>query len=115
MEIIDRLAFKSCEGISHIELGSNVEIIGTGAFLGTSLEYIVMGSSVREIRRAVFDYCRPFHAVYYKGTPEEFDGIKITGGQSEFLKRRTRYYSEDKPTDTEFKYWHYVDGKIAEW
>ncbi|MCH5154787.1 MAG: leucine-rich repeat domain-containing protein [Clostridiales bacterium] len=115
LKVIDRLAFKCCQSLRHVELGCNVEIIGVGAFLGTGLEYIVMDRSVREIRRAVFDYCRPFHAIYYKGSPDELDKIKASGGQSEFFKRIARYYSEDKPTDKEFKYWHYVDGKITEW
>ena len=112
--VIDRLAFKLCEKITFAEL-DDVEIIGVGAFLGTGLQSIVIGKKLRELRRSAFDYCREFSAVYYKGTPEEFDNVKISGGEGPYIKRLTRYYSEQKPTDTEHKYWRYVNNKIIEW
>lgn len=112
---IDRLAFKHCVNVREVTLGENVEIIGVGAFLDTGLKHIVFGASVREIRRSAFDYCNSFKRVYYKGTPEEFDGINISGGQKSWLKSMASYYSESAPTDKAFKYWRYADGKISEW
>lgn len=115
LKIIDRLAFKLCKSIEHVELGDGVEVIGVGAFLGTGIKDIVFGGSVREIKRSAFDYCDGFNAVYYKGTPEEFDKISIAGKLGGRLKSIARYYSETEPVSRDRKYWHYADGEIVEW
>ena len=114
VKVIDRLAFKLCKSITSVDL-NDIEIIGVGAFLGTGMKYVVVGKSVREIRRCAFDYCRDFSRIYYYGTPDELKNVKMSGGWGEFIIRITRYYSEKEPTDTEYGYWHYVDGKVTEW
>ncbi|MCH5351562.1 MAG: leucine-rich repeat domain-containing protein [Clostridiales bacterium] len=114
VKVIDRLAFKLCKSITSVSLDS-IEIIGVGAFLGTGMQYLVVGRSVREIRRCSFDYCMKFKTVYYLGTPDEFKNVKISGGEGPFITRLTKYYSESEPTDTEHVYWHYDGDKIVLW
>ncbi|MCM1367221.1 MAG: leucine-rich repeat domain-containing protein [Roseburia sp.] len=111
LKTIYRLAFKLCEKLKCAELPDSTELLGSGAFLGTGIEYIKFGSGMKEIRSANFDYCRAFHRIYYTGTPEQFEAIKAGGGCKEWFKKIVRYYSETPQNGC----WHYADGEIKEY
>ena len=50
--------------------------------------------------------------VYYLGTPEEKESIL---GNVYFTNTRYfYYYSEEKPTNTSYRYWHYDENGNAE-
>jgi len=39
----------------------------------------------------------------------------VVAGNVKFENATKYYYSETKPTDTNNKYWHLVDGEITVW
>ena len=104
-------AFRNCEKLTEVELGDNVELLGSGVFLGTSISYIKFGTGMKEIRSDMVDFCREFKRVYYTGTPEQFELIKMTKSYRTFFNRLVRFYSETEQPNC----WHYVDGKIEEY
>ena len=50
------------------------------------------------------------------GNKDEFEKIKIKNKNcaNSPLKKSTKFYSEEKPTE-DGNFWHYVDGVITEW
>ena len=42
-------------------------------------------------------------------------GLFIYDHESAGLESPVYFYSEEKPTDTSYKFWHYVDGVVTEW
>ena len=87
------------------------------AFYGcTGLTSLTIGNSVTNIASYAFSNCDSLNAVYYVGTPTNWSKIKIgSTNNSDFVFATRYYYSETKPTDTTYKYWHYVDGIPTPW
>ena len=62
----------------------------------------------------VFGACSSLSAVYYGGTPEEWEKIRISELDDELLSATRYYYSEKQPTEAG-NYWRYVDGVPTAW
>ena len=86
-------AFRGCSSLTSITIGNNVTSIGDCAFVD----------------------CSSLTSVFYKGTAEQWNTISISNGNSDLTSTTRYYYSETQPTDTTYKYWHYVDGVPTAW
>ncbi len=115
---IDNYAFSNCTNLTSVIISDSVTTIGEYCFSGcTKLTSIVIGNSVTSIGYDAFYNCSSLNAVYYQGTPKEWNDINIANSSSYYyyLTKATRYYSENEPTDTIYNYWHYVDGEPIPW
>ena len=136
---IPRDAFYNCSSLTSIILRNNVTSIDSSAFSGcNSLEELTLpslfdhalsyyfNSSVPsslkkvtinsgDIPRDAFYNCSSLTSVFYKGTAEQWNTISISNGNSDLTSATLYYYSETQPTDTTYKYWHYVDGVPTAW
>jgi len=123
--VIGAKAFAHIKGLKSLVIPSTIVTIKGNAFIYcTDLEWLVIGSGVQTISHDQLIGCNKFSTIYYVGTQEEWDRIKITGkdagpgivfgGNKELLKATVYFYSETKPTE-EGNFWHYVDGKPTPW
>ena len=132
-------AFSNCSSLTSITIGNNVTSIGDSAFRGcsslasitipdsvtsigdyafshcSSLTSITIPGSVTSIDNFAFYDCSSLTSVFYKGTAEQWNTISISNGNSDLTSATRYYYSETQPTDTTYKYWHYVDGVPTAW
>ena len=109
-------AFRGCSSLTSITIGNNVTSIGDSAFYGcSSLASITIPDSVTSIDNFAFYDCSSLTSVFYKGTAEQWNTISISNGNSDLTSTTRYYYSETQPTDTTYKYWHYVDGVPTAW
>ena len=78
---------------------------------------ITIPDSVTSIEGYAFYDCRKLGKVYFRGSAEQWDTIRIyDNSTNNCLKNAERYYySEMKPTKYG-NYWHYDEkGNIKEW
>ena len=81
---IARDAFAGNTNVTDIILPSSVEKFPEGAFAGcTALKNITVPRRVRTIRKDVFAGCRRLENVYYEGTPEEWERLRVVGEEHE--------------------------------
>ena len=84
-------AFEECSGLTSVVLGDGVTSIGNYAFYWCSeLASIVIGNGVTSIDFTVFENCNALSDVYYRGTEEEWNAIKIY--HSGELQKATKHY-----------------------
>ena len=113
---IDDCAFADCSSLASITIPDSVTSIGSSAFFGcSSLASITIPDSVTSIGYCAFVDCSSLTSVFYKGTAEQWNTISISNGNSDLTSATRYYYSETQPTDTTYKYWHYVDGVPTAW
>ena len=107
-------AFSECFNLTNVRIGNGVIEIGDSAFAHCwQLVKLEIPNSVSKIGSSVVSWCRNLK-VYYNGV--ESDWKKITIKDNSILLSSDRYYySETQPSDTQNKYWHFVDGEIVEW
>lgn len=110
-------AFSGCSSLTSVTLGNSVTTIGKEAFEGCNLgPTITIPKSVTTIEVGAFGEGIFLTTVYYKGTPTEWENISIvSSGNDKLISATKYYYSETQPTDTTYKYWHYVDGEPTPW
>ena len=90
--------------------GLPVTEIAADAFSsGENLTSVTIPCSVTRIGEWAFYDC----IIYYKGTSEGWTNIDHY--YFNYLEKAIYYYSETQPTDTEYRYWHYVDGIPTPW
>ncbi len=113
---IGKKAFYRCVNLTSVIISSSVVSIGKCTFQRCSnLSSVVILNSVENIDSSVFKLCYNLQTVYYLGTLEEWNNYKISNPKNDLIKATTYYYSESKPTDNTYKYWHYVDGNPTKW
>ena len=86
----------------------------------SSLKTIVIPVSVTGIgtQSGYVFYNVPLEKIFYEGTSEQFyniSGLWVRGNDTAITNATKYFYSEEAPTDTEYNYWHYVDGVITIW
>ena len=108
--------FCDCSSLTSITIPDSVRSIGHNAFWScSSLTSITIPDSVTSIGDYAFFDCSSLTSVFYKGTAEQWNTISISNGNSDLTSATRYYYSETQPTDTTYKYWHYVDGVPTAW
>lgn len=109
-------AFIENDKIKSIIIANGVTSIGREAFWACSnLESIVIPESMTTINYRAFAICNKLANVYYCGTPTEWDNIVIDSLNEKLTKVERYYYSAAQPTDTNYNYWHYVNGVPTIW
>ena len=74
---IDAWAFYNCRSLESVVIGNNVTYIGNDAFNGcSSLTSVVIPDSVTIICPAAFYGCSSLTSIKYRGTQEQWNGIK---------------------------------------
>lgn len=113
---IRNFAFDDCSSLTSITIPDSVRSIGHNAFWScSSLTSITIPDSVTSIGDYAFFDCSSLTSVFYKGTAEQWNTISISNDNSDLTSATRYYYSETQPTDTTYKYWHYVDGVPTAW
>lgn len=119
LETMGETAFSQCTSLSWLSI--NVAVIDALGFAYCSaLSDIVIGKKLTEVDSMAFYSSYSVKNVYYAGTSEEWSQITFesdaAGDYNSSVKSATRlYYSDTEPTDTDYKYWHYVDGTPTAW
>lgn len=137
---IGEAAFYYCQNLKILNLGKGIIEIGSMAFIGcpisnatvpkgvttleeyvfgeNSLSYVVVHNRINvAYQNSVYKLgCR----IYYEGTKEEFEQIKIMMDDNPqspgaFTASNVRFYSEEKPSENLSRYWRWVDGVPTEW
>ena len=108
-------AFQNCSSLTSIEIPACVTSIDEWAFYGcSSLTSVEIPDSVTSIGNSAFKNCSKLEIVYYGGSAQEWNKIKIGYSNSDCTSAKRYYFSETKPT-TSGNYWHYVDGVPTPW
>ena len=108
-------AFSKNTELSSVIVPFGVKMIATNAFLACpSLSYVVLPGTLEKISSSAFRDCELLGKIYYEGTPSEWEDISI-GGQNDPLQSASRLYYSDIRPESGGNYWHYVDGKPAQW
>lgn len=109
--------FEECAALTSIIIPKGVTFIGDYAFQTcVSLSSIVLPESLKEIYSGAFKGCYNLKDIYYDGSAETWDSIFIYLSDNDYLVDASRYYySETKPIDTTYNYWHYVDNVPTAW
>ena len=105
--IIDGSAFWFCSNLTSVSLSNNLETIGSRAFEECpNLESIVIPASVNTIESYVFEKTTN---CFYEGSISDYESLSSDKGGVWFI------YSSTKPTNTNYNYWHYVNGVPTPW
>lgn len=139
---IKESAFAYCHELTEIKIPSSVTKISQSAFfLCTSLKSIDIPDTVTTMDKSVFQKCSslqtillPAHfltskdffdnrflkiaddAVFYiKGTVDEIDPEISSYFNRSNETTKVAYYSEEKPTNRTYYYWHYVNNVPELW
>lgn len=108
-QIIDR-------SITEIDLTKfgNITTIGAYTFCQcTNLTSVVL-PCVDVIGENAFYNCTNLQAVFFHGTPQEWEQVTIGSG-NEQLTNAISFYSEEDMSEDGASYWHYVDGVPTLW
>lgn len=94
--------------LKSIWLTGSQEYLEYGAFSGfTSLEYIVINSSIKGFGEKVFEGVPASTKILYEGSIDDYFSLN---NYEELIERNVYYYSEIDIDDGN-NYWHYVDGE----
>ena len=94
-------AFQDCTGLTSVTIGNKVEAIGDNvteigdwAFYNCSnLTSVTIGNKVTSIGDSAFYECNKLATVNYKGTEEQWNGIRIGSDNSNLEEAARNYYS----------------------
>ncbi len=90
-------AFSGCTNLTSVIISDGVKVIGNYAFSScTNLTSIVVPNSVIDINGFAFKDCNKFSDIYYKGSEEEWNEIKIDYFSKLELGYVTIHYNSDK-------------------
>ena len=114
IETISKTLLKGCHS-SIIPCDGSVVTIEAYAFEGCKeLTSLVIPNTIKEIGINVFQDTN-LKRIYYIGSPAEWSLIRIFSDNDTLERAARYYYSENHPTDTDLKYWHYQDGHPTPW
>ncbi|MDE6241399.1 MAG: leucine-rich repeat domain-containing protein [Anaeroplasmataceae bacterium] len=115
LETIGHNAFSGCTNLESIIIPDNVLAISQSCFSGcTYFESVVLSENIKYIYDNAFSSCGRLKNVFYKGTKDEWEKIKVYDGNSCLTLSRIYYYSETQQTSPGY-YWHYVNGIPTKW
>lgn len=113
VKTIGRSAFSNCSSLKSIVIPNGVTSIGASTFYECkSLTNIVIPDTVIKIDDAAFKDCNGL-TVFYTGSVTNWNNMN--NNSSDIRDYMVAYYSEAKPTDTNYKYWHYIKGTPTLW
>lgn len=85
--------FDNCTNLVEVEIGKGVKTIGSYAFDNcTRLESIVIGKNMSVIYNNAFNNCQMLENVYFVGSEEKWNMIKIYGGNSALTNAHREYF-----------------------
>ena len=105
--------FSRYTSLTTVKIPNSVTFLGSYAFSDcTKLVFVALPEKITNLS-STFSTCTKLKNIYYTGCKDDLDdNIDI----KQVLKKYTiYYYSETAPTDTTYKYWHYVDGEVVAW
>ena len=107
-------AISYCSRLKTVVIPAGVTAIKTATFFScNNLEDVVIPSSVKSISTQAFASAN-LKKIYYGGTKEEWEKIKLEYGNGEITSAMKYYYSEEEPS-VKNAYWHFVDGVPTVW
>lgn len=113
-----RLILSTCNS-DIVKIPDSVEVICFNAFtlagFYDKIQIIIMPKNVKKIQYDAFLTTYLDYYIYYEGTKEQFSEISVEETNEDFFKMQKFFYSEEEPTDTTYKYWHYVNGIPMNW
>lgn len=117
VKAIGEYAFNNIDNyVEHLIISDGVSEIGSYAFSGSPLSSIVIPASMTYIEEHAFSECRDLYSIFYCGTPEEWENMEVGSSNIfHYTDASLYYYSETRPTDTEYQYWGYIDGIPTPW
>ncbi|MCD8207257.1 MAG: leucine-rich repeat domain-containing protein, partial [Bacteroidales bacterium] len=109
-------SFYECTSLTYVFVCEGVTKLGDLMFYNdTRLKCIVLPSTLESVNSAAFYDCVNLEFVYYFGSEEDWNGIKISSNNNDWLESAPRYYySELEPID-DGNYWYIVDDEIVIW
>ena len=101
MKRMNSYGFAECNGFESIVIPEGFTDLDYGLFMRcTGLNSIYLPSTLTSIETLAFYGCDNLKEIYYAGTKEQWDEIKIDGG-NDILKTATIYYESTPPVDPE--------------
>ena len=87
-------AFYGCQNLTDIIIPNGVTVIDDGTFsYCTNLTDITIPDSVTEIRLSAFRDCKNLKDIYYQGTKDEWNKIKIEENNDDLLNANIHFNS----------------------
>ena len=108
---IGDMAFCECTNLSQIDIPNSVVWIGQSAFDSTSLDSIIVPSSVETLGYLPFGDSNMI--IYYCGSKENWTSMMF-GDLDTKNNNHVYFYTEIEPSEPG-NYWHYVDGVPTVW
>lgn len=119
VSILSEYVFYNCSSLLNVVIPAGVTKIDTSAFENCiSMSWVILPESIREIGSKSFIGCDKLKKIFYLGTKKQWQNIsKVLYPTTPISSSESNryYYSETQPTDTTYKYWHYVDGVPTAW
>lgn len=95
---ISDYAFYGCGSLTSVQIGNSVACIYRNAFKNCdTLTSVTIPESVIDIYQGVFDGCVSLTDIYYAGTEEQWDAIRISTYDNEPLYSATIHYNSTGP------------------
>ena len=116
VKVLEDYVFENADNLKSVVFSQWVHFLGIGVFFDCdSLSEVVIPKSVMTMGESMFAHCSKLTHIYYEGTAEEWENIKVeivNGDENGELP--LYYYSETQPTAAG-NYWRYVDGVPTAW
>ena len=110
---IEENIFDACDSLVAITIPNGVTSIGKCAFKNcTSLKTITIPNSVTSIDTDAFFYCTSLEDVYYTGTEEEWNKIKISDDNSSLTDATIHYKQSDNTMVFGEDNWNFTNSNM---
>ncbi len=108
VEYISGYAFANCRELKSVTIPGNVTTIGDQAFEGcAALTSVTIPNSVTTIERSAFGWCGNLQDVYYAGTEEMWNAIRIDIWNEDLLNATIHFNcTSENPETVEIKIHH---------